>query len=89
MISHRAIANHMSWLQAEFPLTVSDRVLRKTPFSFDASVWEFFAPLLAGARLSLLRPNGERDGGYLVQALVAQEITVLQLVPSLLRVLLA
>ena len=50
MIPHRAICNHMLWMQADFPLCEDDRMLQKTPFSFDASVWEFFAPLLAGAR---------------------------------------
>ena len=41
-------------------LDASDRVLQKTPFSFDVSVWEFFWPLLAGARLVLARPGGHR-----------------------------
>ena len=49
MISHSAICNHMSWMQQSFPLTEHDRILQKTPFSFDASVWEFFAPLYGRA----------------------------------------
>ena len=51
MIPHRALCNHMLWMQTEFPITPKDRVLQKTPFSFDASVWEFYAPLLAGGQL--------------------------------------
>ena len=35
--------------------------LQKTPFSFDVSVWEFFWPLLTGARLVLARPGGHQD----------------------------
>ena len=50
MVPHRALANHMRWMQRTFSITSSDCVLQKTPFSFDASVWEFFLPLLAGAR---------------------------------------
>ena len=88
MISHHAIANHMFWFLDAFPLASADRVLQKTPFSFDASVWEFFAPLLAGAQLCLLPPDGHRDVGYLVKVVAAQEVTVLQLVPSLLRAVL-
>ena len=88
MISHRAIANHMVWMQADYPLTEADRVVQKTPFSFDASVWEFFAPLLAGARLIMARPGGHQEGAYLVELIAGQKVTVLQLVPSMLRMLL-
>ena len=88
MIPHRAIVNHMRWMQAAFPLSVGDSVLQKTPFSFDASVWEFYAPLLVGARLVMASPGGHQDATYLCKAIVAQTITVLQLVPSMLRILL-
>ncbi|UUZ50646.1 hypothetical protein LP420_13320 [Massilia sp. B-10] len=37
----------MLWAQDEYRLDGSDRVLQKTPFGFDVSVWEFFLPLLA------------------------------------------
>ena len=57
----RAICNHMAWMQAEFPLSAADRVLQKTPISFDASVWEFYAPLISGAQLVLAQPGGHRD----------------------------
>ena len=89
MVSHRAIVNHMRWMQDVFPLTPEDRVLQKTPASFDASVWEFFAPLLTGARLVLAPPGGHRDPAYLASALRQQRVTILQVVPTLLRLLLA
>ena len=88
MIPHGAICNHMLWMRDEYPLAPSDSVLQKTPISFDASVWEFHAPLLAGAKLVMARPEGHRDTAYLVGAIVRHGITTLQLVPSLLRVLL-
>ena len=87
MITHRSIVNHMSWMDETFPLTASDRVLQKTPFTFDASVWEFYAPLLSGAQLVMARPGGHQDAAYLVSTIVAYQITTLQLVPTLLRVL--
>jgi amino acid adenylation domain-containing protein len=86
MISHRAIANRLLWMQETFPLGADDRVLQKTPFSFDASVWEIFAPLLGGARLQLARPGGHRDSAYLTESVRMQGITILQLVPSMLQV---
>jgi len=88
VITHRAICNHMQWMQKEFPLTDRDCVLQKTPISFDASVWEFYAPLLAGARLVLARPQGHKNPLYLIQTIQRYEVTILQLVPSSLRLLL-
>ena len=88
MIPHKALANYMGWMQSTFPLTVEDRVVQKTPFSFDASIWEFYLPLLAGARLVMARPGGHQDSAYLVKLLEEQHITVLHVVPSLLHVLL-
>ncbi|MEM1393821.1 MAG: amino acid adenylation domain-containing protein [Cyanobacteria bacterium P01_H01_bin.150] len=89
MLPHRAICNHMFWMQSKFPLTQTDKVLQKTPFSFDASVWEFYAPLLVGAQLIMAQPRGHQDSDYLVQTIIKQHITIVQLVPSLLQILLA
>ncbi len=87
-VSHRNIVHHMRWMQHAFPLDATDRVLQKTPFSFDASVWEFWAPLLAGGRLALARPGGHRDPGELVGTIQNYRVSVLQVVPSLLVLLL-
>ncbi|HEX6040396.1 non-ribosomal peptide synthetase, partial [Longimicrobium sp.] len=87
-IEHRALVNHMAWFVRDFGLTEADRVLQKTPVVFDASVWEFHAPLLVGGELVMARHEGERDPRYLARTLRDRGITVLQLVPSLLRVLL-
>ncbi|MEW6737650.1 MAG: amino acid adenylation domain-containing protein, partial [Acidobacteriota bacterium] len=89
MISHGAIANHMLWMQQRFPLTAMDKVLQKTPFSFDASVWEFYAPLLSGACLIMAQPQKHQDSGYLVNTIKEYGITIIQLVPTLLQMLLA
>jgi amino acid adenylation domain-containing protein/non-ribosomal peptide synthase protein (TIGR01720 family) len=88
MITHGAIKNHMDWMAETWPLTESDVILQKTPACFDASVWEFYASLMSGARLVLARPGGHRDAHYLVQALIERQVTILQLVPSLLPLLL-
>src|SRR5690606_7959854 len=68
--------------------TESDKVLQKTPFGFDASVWEFYAPLLSGAQLILARPGGHQDALYLIDILAERQGTILQLVRSMLRILL-
>jgi len=88
MNEHRGICNRLLWMQEEYGLTGEDRVLQKTPFSFDVSVWEFFWPLLTGARLVIARPEGHRDTAYLVNLIRESGITTLHFVPSMLRVFL-
>ena len=88
MNTHRGICNRLLWMQDQYGLTGADKVLQKTPFSFDVSVWEFFWPLLVGARLVVAEPGGHRDGAYLVKLIREQGVTVLHFVPSMLRVFL-
>ena len=88
MNTHRGICNRLLWMQDEYRLTAADVVLQKTPFSFDVSVWEFFWPLLTGARLVLAKPGGHKDGDYLAQLIAEQKITTLHFVPSMLQVFL-
>jgi amino acid adenylation domain-containing protein len=88
MNTHRGICNRLLWMQDAFRLTEFDRVLQKTPFSFDVSVWEIFWPLLNGARLVIARPGGHQDNIYLANLISSQRITVLHFVPSMLQVFL-
>ena len=88
MITHRGISNRLLWAQDVYQLTSADRVLQKAPFGFDVSVWEFFWPLLLGARLIIARPQGHRDADYLVRLIAEQEITTVHFVPSMLRIFL-
>jgi amino acid adenylation domain-containing protein len=85
---HAAIRNRLLWMQDAYRLDSTDRVLQKTPFSFDVSVWEFFWPLMVGATLVVARPEGHRDSGYLVDTIRGERITTLHFVPSMLQVFL-
>ncbi len=87
--AHRGIVNRLLWMQEAFALDSTDTVLQKTPFSFDVSVWEFFWPLITGARLVLARPGGHRDPGYLSELIGREHVTVVHFVPSMLRAFLA
>jgi non-ribosomal peptide synthetase component F len=88
MNEHGAVCNRLLWMQEAYGLTAGDRVLQKTPFSFDVSVWELFWPLIAGARLVFAKPGGHRDSRYLVSLIREEGITTLHFVPSMLRVFL-
>ncbi len=87
-IPHRALTNHMLWMRRAFPMTAADRILQRTPISFDASIWEFFAPLISGACLVLPPLETSLDMSALVLTLREQRITHLQIVPTLLKILL-
>ena len=86
LTSHRSIVSHLLWMQDYFRLSQEDRVLQKTPYSFDVSVWEFFWPLLSGARLVIARHDGHKDPSYLTAVIRQKNITTLHFVPSMLKV---
>jgi amino acid adenylation domain-containing protein/non-ribosomal peptide synthase protein (TIGR01720 family) len=85
MIPHGGIRNRLLWMQEAYGLGAEDRVLQKTPYSFDVSVWELFWPLLTGARLVMAAPGAHRDPVWLTEAIVAQGVSVIHFVPSMLR----
>ncbi|OIK26863.1 non-ribosomal peptide synthetase [Streptomyces malaysiense] len=88
VVSHRAIANRLLWMQDAYGLAAGERVLQKTPYTFDVSVWELFWPLLTGATLVLARPGGQRDPGYLAALVRDERISTVHFVPSMLAVFL-
>ncbi|MGW8362704.1 amino acid adenylation domain-containing protein [Streptomyces wedmorensis] len=89
VVPHSAIVNRLLWTQGEYGLTSADRVLQKTPSSFDVSVWEFFWPLTTGATLVVARPRGHLDPQYLARLIHEKSVTTAHFVPSMLRAFLA
>ena len=85
MNEHRAVVNRLVWMQDQYRLGPRDRVLQKTPFSFDVSVWEFFWPLASGACLVIARPEGHRDPAYLEDLIEKASVTTVHFVPSMLQ----
>ena len=83
--SHAALVNRLCWMQEAYALDASDSVLQKTPFSFDVSVWEFFWPLLTGARLVVAAPGAHRDPLQLIDSINRHGISTLHFVPSMLQ----
>ena len=83
--TYAALINRLSWMQQAYRLTADDAVLQKTPFSFDVSVWEFFWPLLTGARLVVAQPGEHREPLRLIETIRQQQISTLHFVPSMLQ----
>ncbi len=88
MVPHRAVCNYVEWMKSAFGFAADDRVLLRTPMSFDLSVWELFVPLTSGSTLVLAPPGNEFDPAAVASLIAEHGITVMQLVPSLLALLL-
>ncbi|KDN81167.1 hypothetical protein KCH_70790 [Kitasatospora cheerisanensis KCTC 2395] len=88
-VPHRGIVNRLLWMQDEYRLGADDKVLQKTPFTFDVSVWEFFWPLMTGATLHLIAPGAHRDPRAIADAVRRHSVTTAHFVPSMLDLFLA
>ncbi|MBC7869663.1 MAG: amino acid adenylation domain-containing protein, partial [Chitinophagaceae bacterium] len=86
--THIGLLNHKQWMQEAFPIGINDKVLQKTPFSFDVSIWEFLWPLMIGAQLVIARPEGHKDPNYIIDTIYTEGITIIHFVPSMLSVFL-
>lgn len=88
MVEHRALVNRISWMQSEYGLSTDDKIIQKTPYTFDVSVWEFLWPLSQGSQLVVAKPDGHKDSRYLRTLIAEQKISVMHFVPSMLRAML-
>lgn len=88
-VEHRAIVNRLMWMQAHYGVTALDRILQKTPATFDVSVWEFFLPMMAGAELVMAPPGAHRDPAAIARLIRERAITTCHFVPSMLSAFLA
>ncbi|MFQ6332095.1 amino acid adenylation domain-containing protein, partial [Nocardia sp. CWNU-33] len=85
-VSHAAIVNQIEWMLAEYPLGPDDVYLQKTATTFDVSLWGYFMPLRAGAKLVVATHDGHRDPAYVADMIATHRVTVTDFVPSMLSV---
>ena len=88
MLEHQGIINRIQWMQSIYPLNYKDRVLHKTPYTFDVSVWELFWANWYGAAIVIAKPEGHKDCDYLYKEIVNNKVTITHFVPSMLDVFL-
>ncbi|MBA8894224.1 amino acid adenylation domain-containing protein [Pantoea agglomerans] len=86
MLQHNGVVNRIHWMQKQYPLTATDRVLQKTPYVFDVSVWELLWANWVGAAIVMAEPDSHKDPQRLCQAMEQYRITALHFVPSMLQV---
>ena len=88
VVTHGGVVNRILWMDAEYRLRMDDRILQKTPFTFDVSVWEFFWTLLTGATIVIAIPGGHKNPAYLATVIEKERVTTVHFVPSMLQIFL-
>lgn len=88
MIEHGSLFNRLEWMQNKYSLNGNDKVLFKTPYSFDVSVWEIFWWSIYGSQLVILEDGFEGDPQKILEITKKKKVSVLHFVPSMLNVLL-
>lgn len=81
---HAGLFNRLLWMKADLDITQEDKLLQKTPYTFDVSVWELLMPLITGSCLVFAEPEGHKDPDYLQSLIAKEEITIIHFVPSML-----
>ena len=87
-VPHNAIAEHVTGFIAEWSMTSDDNLLQSSSVSFDASLLDIFVTLSLGAQLIVPRPDAFGDIGYVAGLIKRHRVTVLHMVPSMLRTVL-
>ncbi|WFU26394.1 amino acid adenylation domain-containing protein [Bradyrhizobium sp. CB1717] len=88
MIEQRGLSNHLASLIAELKLSPKDVIAQTAPQSFVISVWQFLAGPMVGARVHVCGTATVQDPILLAREIEREHISVLEIVPSLLRVIL-
>jgi amino acid adenylation domain-containing protein len=88
MLEHRGMLNHLYAKILDLKLTDADTVAQTARQSFVISVWQFLAALLVGARIHIFNDEAARDPAQLLEQVEHQGISILEIVPSLLRMML-
>jgi len=82
-IPHRGAVNRIHWMQQKYGLTAQDRILQKTSYAFDVSVWELFWAIWYGGSVVFAKPEGQKDNEYLLNLIQQSKISILHFVPSM------
>ncbi|MFF4077783.1 amino acid adenylation domain-containing protein [Streptomyces sp. NPDC001777] len=85
MVHHRGMNNHLLAKVDDLGLTALDTVVQNAPPTFDVSVWQMIAPLVAGGRMLAVGNRLAADAPGLFDRVADGGVTVLEVVPSVLR----
>ena len=89
MVEQRGLVNHLLAMVTNLGLTAADTIGQTATQSYVISVWQWLAALVVGGRVQIVADEQVRDPDALLAAIETQGISVVQVVPSLLRLLVA
>jgi amino acid adenylation domain-containing protein len=88
MVEHRGMLNHLFAKVLDLGITAKDVMAQTAPPSFVICIWQTLAPLLVGAQVAIVEDEVAKDPRHLLERVAADGISVLQLVPSVMRLVL-
>ena len=89
MVEQQGMYNHMQAKIADVELSAADCVAQNGPVSFDIVMWQSLAALMRGGRVHVISPEQALQPAGLCQEVERAGVTLLQVVPAMLRALLA
>jgi len=88
MVEQRGMLNHLYAKIEVLSLSATDTVAQTASQCFDISVWQFLAALLVRGRVQIYPDAISHDPLALLQHVEAQQVSILETVPSLMRAML-
>src|SRR5262249_47249854 len=85
MVEQRSLVN---LLVSRLHLSAADVIAQTAPQSFVIAMWQFLAALIVGARVHICAGDEVRDPALLAQQIEREGVTVLHIVPAMLRAIL-
>ncbi|WP_318201604.1 non-ribosomal peptide synthetase [Streptomyces sp. SCL15-4] len=85
LVHRRGMGNHLLAKVEDLGLTAADTIVQNASQGFDISVWQMLAALVTGGRTRVADRSVALDPKALFGLVDAESVTVLEVVPSLLR----
>lgn len=88
MLEHRSLVNRLYWMQDYFAIDDKDKLIQKSPYFFDVSVWELFWWFFNGSSMHFIQPGSDKDSEALISEVEKNNITIMHFTPSNLSIFL-
>ena len=85
-VKQAGVVNRIKWMNEKYPLDRNDKIMQKTPYTFDVSVWELLWANWYGGSIVFAAPEGHRDIAYIKKLSQKEQITIMHFVPTMLSV---
>ncbi|MFE6489577.1 amino acid adenylation domain-containing protein, partial [Streptomyces sp. NPDC057757] len=85
MVQRSGLMNHLWAKVGDLDLAAGETVVQNAPLTFDVSVWQLLAPLVVGGTVRVAGVATAADPTALFALVRAEGVTVLEVVPALLR----